>query len=303
VFGRLLSETTVGSQPSRDYVWAGGTPVAQVDHWVPIGNMLQMGHCHVGADGKIDWVTFLHTDGLGTPRTGTDIAQNLVWRWDGEGFGETAPTQTVPSGAYPVIVNLRNPGQYFDLETGLFYNRARYYNPQTGRYISSDPIGLAGGLNTYAYVGENPFSLTDPLGLWTGQVGISVSIDLGGPFTFNISAGIAFDGHGNVASYNEIGGGASTSPDASIGISLHESNGDSIDDLNGPFVNLAVGGGWGPHATGDAFTGIGSQGQLVEGGGLTIGIGIGAAVSTTITDTTIGLPISQPSQPQSCPAQ
>jgi hypothetical protein len=72
--------------------------------------MLQMGHCHAGADGKIDWVTFLHTDGLGTPRTGTDIAQNVVWRWDGEGFGETAPTQTVPSGAYPVIVNLRNPG-------------------------------------------------------------------------------------------------------------------------------------------------------------------------------------------------
>ena len=149
MFGRLLSETTVGSQASRDYVWAVCKPVAQIDHWVPIGNMLQMGHCHAGADGKIGWVTFLHTDGLGAPRTGTDVAKNVVWRWDGEGFGETAPTQTVPSGAYPVIVNLRNPGQFFDKETGLFYNRARYYNPQAGRYISSDPIGLTGGHNSW----------------------------------------------------------------------------------------------------------------------------------------------------------
>jgi RHS repeat-associated protein len=88
-----------------------------------------------------------------------------VWRSDGEAFGETAPTQTVPSGAYPVIVNLRNPGQYFDQETGLFYNRARYYNPQSGRYITSDPIGLGGGLNTYAYVRGNPLGGVDASGL------------------------------------------------------------------------------------------------------------------------------------------
>jgi RHS repeat-associated protein len=165
VLGRFLSETTVGAQPSRDYVWAGSIPIAQIDHWVPLGNMLQMGHCHAGADGKIDWVTYLNTDGVGTPRTGTDVAKNVVWRWDGEAFGETAPTQAVPSGAYPVIVNLRNPGQYADQETGLFYNMARYYNPQAGRYIASDPIGLGGGLNTYAYADGNPISKVDPSGL------------------------------------------------------------------------------------------------------------------------------------------
>jgi len=165
IFGRLISETTVGSQPSRDYVWAGGTPIAQIDHWVPIGSMLQIAHCSLGPDGKIDWVSFLHTDGIGTPRVATDASQHVVWRNDGEAFGESLPTQTVPPGAYPVIVNLRNAGQYFDQETGLFYNLARYYNPQTGRYITSDPIGQAGGLNTYAYVGGNPISYADPLGL------------------------------------------------------------------------------------------------------------------------------------------
>lgn len=55
--------------------------------------------------------------------------------------------------------------QYFDSETGLHYNGARYYEPKTGRYLSSDPIGLRGGLNTYVYAGNNPLRYIDPFGL------------------------------------------------------------------------------------------------------------------------------------------
>lgn len=60
----------------------------------------------------------------------------------------------------------RFPGQYFDKETNLYYNYFRYYEPETGRYISPDPIGLAGGINIYGYVEQNPLSLIDPYGLF-----------------------------------------------------------------------------------------------------------------------------------------
>lgn len=64
-----------------------------------------------------------------------------------------------------MTVNLRFPGPCYDDETGLHYNYFRDYEPDMGRYTESDPIGLAGELNTYAYVGSNPLRFVDPLGL------------------------------------------------------------------------------------------------------------------------------------------
>ena len=60
--------------------------------------------------------------------------------------------------------NLRFQGQYYDEESGLHYNRHRYYDPECGRFINQDPIGLLGGDNNYLYV-PNPVTWVDPLGL------------------------------------------------------------------------------------------------------------------------------------------
>ncbi|KAF0813419.1 putative deoxyribonuclease RhsC [Andreprevotia sp. IGB-42] len=108
-------------------------------------------------------------DQLGTPRQITDPANNqIVWRWDSEAFGNTQANQDPGNTGNQFVYNLRFPGQYYDAESGRHYNYFRDYDPSTGRYVQSDPIGLAGGsFSTYGYVNGNPLSDGDPLGLVT----------------------------------------------------------------------------------------------------------------------------------------
>jgi RHS repeat-associated protein len=114
---------------------------------------------------------FVHTDHLNTPRLITDDQQREVWRWDQqEPFGVTVPNEN-PSGLGTFEFPLRFRGQYADKETGDFYNYFRTFDPPTGRYKQSDPVGLSAGLNTYSYVDNNPLQGVDPLGLVKGGKG------------------------------------------------------------------------------------------------------------------------------------
>ncbi len=112
-------------------------------------------------------ILYLHGDHLGTPRVATNEANVVVWRNlpTGEPFGMALPEEDPDGDGRATVINLRFPGQYFDRETGLHYNYFRDYDPGVGRYVQSDPIGLAGGLNPYAYVDGNPISFSDPNGL------------------------------------------------------------------------------------------------------------------------------------------
>jgi len=103
-------------------------------------------------------VSYFHNDHLGTPLILTNDNQTIVWKAAYTPFGGAdISVQTVENP-------FRLPGQYYDSETGLHYNYFRYYNPQTGRYITPDPIGLEGGINLWLYAFNNPLNWIDPLG-------------------------------------------------------------------------------------------------------------------------------------------
>ena len=115
---------------------------------------------------------YVYTDHINTPRVITRATDNqMVWRWDqADPFGAVQPNEN-PAGLGNFKYNPRFPGQLYDAETGLYYNYFRHYDPRTGTYTQSDPIGLGGGVNTYAYVSGNPVNLIDPLGLSPGTDG------------------------------------------------------------------------------------------------------------------------------------
>jgi RHS repeat-associated protein len=108
---------------------------------------------------------YLHTDYRNAPRQIDNASGQATWSWTPTPFGENLPNSNPSNLPSSVTYNLRFPGQYYDGTSGLFYNLGRYYDSALGRYTSSDPIGLAGGINTYAYTRGNPISFTDPSGL------------------------------------------------------------------------------------------------------------------------------------------
>jgi RHS repeat-associated protein len=145
--GHLIGEYNSSGALVQETVWLGGIPVATLR---PSGSNVT--------------VFYVHTDQLNTPRKVTNTSNQLRWRWDPNPFGEGTPNEN-PASLGTFRYNLRFPGQLFDSETNLNYNYFRDYDPATGRYTKSDPIGLSGGINTYAYVRGNPLSYGDPTGL------------------------------------------------------------------------------------------------------------------------------------------
>lgn len=143
------------------------------------------------------YIYYVHNDHLSTPKVMTDESGVKVWSavHDPFGLATVDPSSTV-------ALNVRFPGQYYDAETGNHYNYFRYYDPSTGRYITSDPIGLAGGLNTYAYVAGNPLNYIDPFGLdivynqQTGQISHTPPASQGGGPPAPVGTGYSGNGSG-----------------------------------------------------------------------------------------------------------
>ncbi|WP_235662564.1 RHS repeat domain-containing protein, partial [Pseudomonas coronafaciens] len=152
---RMLREESPGQSSLYLYEHGSYAPLARVDE--------KEGE----AENK---VYYFHTDQIGTPLEMTDAEGQIVWQAKYRAWG--AVEKLVVN---EVEQNLRFQGQYFDAETGLHYNTFRYYDPEIGRFITQDPIGLLGGFNLYRY-SPNPLSGIDPWGLCeTKGMGVSKS--------------------------------------------------------------------------------------------------------------------------------
>lgn len=138
--GQLIEE--IAQDGSRtDYIYLNGQPLAKIDS---------------------TGTSYIHTDHLGTPTMMTDGTAAKIWEIESRPFGDNA---TVSGTA---TLNIRFPGQYADVESGLNYNYYRDYNPSVGRYLEADPIGITQGENhLFGYVQNSPVRFIDPKGLST----------------------------------------------------------------------------------------------------------------------------------------
>ncbi|UGQ47857.1 RHS repeat-associated core domain-containing protein [Massilia endophytica] len=181
----LIGEYDAAGQALQETIYLGTTPVAVLQ---PGTNKMRPA------------VHYIYADHIETPRLIISAeTSKVVWRWDSaDPYGVSPPVEGMPGGG-TFSYTPRFPGQYYDRETNLYYNVNRDYNPQTGSYVQSDPIGLAGSINTYAYADGNPLQRVDFYGLETcvvvtktsyglrdhAALYLSQGADDGGPFLFD----------------------------------------------------------------------------------------------------------------------
>ena len=155
--GRWLGDYDASGQPIQQAIWLDDLPVGLL----------------VGA-GANQTLYYLQPDALGSPRVAIDPVRDVaIWRWDltGEAFGDSVPNEDPDGDGTAFVLDMRFPGQRHDAATGLYHNYFRDYDPTVGRYVQSDPIGLAGGISTYAYGNGAPLGFSDPLGLRGNPLG------------------------------------------------------------------------------------------------------------------------------------
>ncbi len=163
--GHIIGVYTSSGALTEEIVWLGDIPIISL---------------RPKTGGGIN-IYNIHTDHLNTPRLITgSVNPDVRWRWDTDPFGVGTPNNN-PSGAGAFDFNLRFPGQIYFAEMGLNHNYYRDYDPATGRYAQSDPVGLTGGINTFTYVFGNPLELSDPMGLlvWRNSTMYSNNVSSG----------------------------------------------------------------------------------------------------------------------------
>ncbi|MFZ3381057.1 MAG: RHS repeat-associated core domain-containing protein [Candidatus Acidiferrales bacterium] len=272
--GRRVAKTILGA--TTNYLYDGVNPIQELSGTTPTANLLTGGvdeyFQRVDSAGARGFLA----DGLGSTLALADSTGTLQTTYTYDPFGNT--TTTGGSASTYEYAGRENDG------TGLYFNRARYYEPTLERFISEDPIRLrSGSVNFYSYVLNSPVDARDPFGLSTAQLGVSGSGTLGG-WGIAGSLGLTIDDQGNLAWYWSAGPTTGAGASASIGLSASGSNAADVNDLAGPFTNFSANAGDGLDGTVDLFTGPSCHG-LVTGVGVTGGFGFGGSFSTSLTKT------------------
>ena len=171
--GRLKNgEVSDGLEDATGFVWDGSHLLQEIhpdgrytyiytdpDSYEPLAQV----HNRTNEEGESHQQThYFHCDQIGIPREMTDKDGNLLWFGNYTGWGRLKEETKVTDSAYQPF---RLQNQYADRETGLHYNFFRYYEPDAGRFVNQDPIGLEGGSNLYRFA-PNTVSWTDPFGLF-----------------------------------------------------------------------------------------------------------------------------------------
>ena len=175
-----------------------------------------------------------HYDATGNTVAMTDGSQTVVNRYAYTPYGQIVGKVEAPGLSQP----FQYVGQYGVMAepNGFYYMRARYYDPEVGRFVSEDPIGFEGGdVNLYAYVGGNPVLFTDPQGLWTLQLGFSGTGGAGGGGTAGggIVLGYSRDSGFQFGTYKIGGGGGFGGVGGSVSLDATWSGNTDINQLSG----------------------------------------------------------------------
>ncbi len=161
--GRRIAKHT--EHGKIDYIWDNDQLIGEYQHGEYTWYINLPNQFHPVALIKQGEVYYYHLDQLNTPRFVTNKNAEVVWQNQADVYGyEELEAEADFNKENSFTQPIRFQGQYFDEESGLHYNRYRYYSPKQQRFINQDPIGLVGGINHYQYA-PNPVNWVDPLGL------------------------------------------------------------------------------------------------------------------------------------------
>ena len=214
----LIAEADASGQVTRSYGYAPGSTASTGSAQAFSTNPLWLKAAAMGSQTQSYY--YYQNDHLGTPMKLLNQSGVVVWSATYDAFGRATVDSTST-----VTNNFRYPGQYYDAETGLHYNWMRYYDPNTGRYSTSDPIGLLGGVNMYTYVYGNTLMYVDSYGLCMSKKFIKIAAaTVGGAVTGGMTTGpwgIAYGAAAGLISesviqYNPILEGASAKSSAGL---------------------------------------------------------------------------------------